>query len=211
MAVWLGLIFLGLVILYRHKLVEEWVFFRTRRKEWIRDKWKNWGEPFVVAAILAVVIRTFILGPYKIPTGSMEPTFMVGDRIFVDKVSYRFKAPQRGDIIVFKYPLDKKKDFVKRLAGLPNEEIEIREGSLRVNGEEIAEAPFSDHYYYNVTDGKFGQEGQSFKIPEGQYFVLGDNSAHSSDSRSWGFVPHKNLVGKAFLIWWPPKRIKMVD
>ncbi|HXV28529.1 MAG TPA: signal peptidase I, partial [bacterium] len=115
MPIWIPLVVLAVLILYRRKIVEEWRFFRTERKEWVREKWKNWGEPFLIAAVLAVLIRTFIVGPYKIPTGSMRPTFMEGDRIFVDKLSYRFQAPKRGDILVFKYPKDKKKDFVKRL------------------------------------------------------------------------------------------------
>jgi signal peptidase I len=211
MMLWVPLVLLGLVILYRKKLAEEWHFFRTRRTEWFREKWKNWGEPFVVAAILAFAIRTFLVGPYKIPTGSMRPTFLEGDRIFVDKLSYRFKIPQRGDIIVFKYPLDKKKDFVKRLAGLPGDEISIEQGKLYINGEAMDDPPFGEHYYYNRDDWDYAKEGQTIQIPEGQYFTLGDNSSQSSDSRNWGFVPRKNIVGKAFCIWWPPRRIKLVE
>lgn len=203
------LIFIGVVVLYRRQLAEEWMCFRTRRREWLYDKWKNWGEPFVVAAILAIIIRTFLLGPYKIPTGSMRPTFMEGDRIFVDKISYRFHEPERGDIIVFKYPLDKKKDFVKRLAGLPGETLEIKEGKIYVEGKALVDRPFSKYYYYNREDWDYAREGQKIIIPEDSYFALGDNSAASSDSRNWGFVPKKNLVGKAFVIWWPPKRAKL--
>ena len=210
MIVWIPLMILGMAILYRHKITEEWHFFRTRRKEWIKEKWKNWGEPFVIAAILALLIRTFLLGPYKIPTGSMRPTFLEGDRIFVDKVTYRFHEPQRGDIVVFKYPLDRKKDFVKRLVGLSKDQVEIREGKLWINGEMMETPPFSEHYYYNRDDWQFGKVGQAIKVPGDNFFVLGDNSAQSSDSRNWGFVPKKNMVGKAFFIWWPPNRIKLV-
>ncbi len=202
----LGLI---LLIMYRHKLKDEWHGFRSQRKEWLRDKWKNWGEPFFVAAILAFLIRSFILGPYKIPTGSMRTTFLEGDRIFVDKVSYRFRSPNRGDIIVFKYPVDPKKDFVKRLVGLPGDQIEIKKGKIILNGETLDETPFSEHYYYNRNDWDYGKEGQIIHVPEESYFALGDNSAQSSDSRFWGFVPAKNIVGKAFFIWWPPKRVKL--
>ena len=207
--IWIGLIGIGALILYRGRLAEEWRLFRTERKAWLHAKWKNWGEPFVVAAILAIVIRTFLLGPYKIPTGSMIPTFMIGDRIFVDKVSYRFKEAERGDIIVFKYPLDKKKDFVKRLVGLPGDQLEIREGKVLINGKALDDEPFSKNYYYNVKDSEYGKLGQVINIPEDSYFAMGDNSAHSSDSRSWGFVSKDNLVGKAFLIWWPSKRVKI--
>lgn len=210
MIVWVSLIGLGAVILYRHKIAEEWTQFRTHRREWFYDKWKNWGEPFVVAAVLAILIRTFLLGPYKIPTGSMIPTFMVGDRIFVDKVSYRFHEPERGDIIVFKYPLDMKKDFVKRLVGMPGEKLEIRDGKIFVAEKFLDDGVFTKNYYYNVKESPFGQPDQTIEVPADSYFVLGDNSAHSSDSRSWGFVPKKNVVGKAFLIWWPVNRVKMV-
>lgn len=140
----------------------------------------------------------------------MRPTFLEGDRIFVDKVSYRFHGPERGDIIVFRYPLDKKKDFVKRLVGFPGDKIEIREGKIYLNGTPLNEPPFSDHYYYNRDDWSYGKEGQIFEVPAHSYFALGDNSAQSSDSRNWGFVPEKNMVGKAFCIWWPPNRVKLV-
>jgi signal peptidase I len=210
MYIWIPLIVLALVILFRHRILEEWYFFRTQRKDWLREKWKNWGEPFLIAAVLAVLIRTFLIGPYKIPTGSMRPTFLEGDRIFVDKISYRFHAPKRGDILVFKYPLDKKKDFVKRLAALPGERVEIQEGKLMINDQPIEDAPFSEHYYYNREDWDYGKKEAVIVVPSDSYFVLGDNSAQSSDSRNWGFVPQKNIVGKAFLIWWPPKRVKLV-
>lgn len=211
MLVWGPLVAVILIVLFRRQIAEEWNFFCTRRKEWFWDKWKNWGEPFIIAALLAVLIRTFLLGPYKIPTGSMIPTFMIGDRIFVDKVSYRFREPERGEIIVFKYPLDEKKDFVKRLVGLPGEEVQIKDGKIVVNGEPVDNERLTQNYYYNVMHSQYGEPNQVIQIPENSYFVLGDNSAHSSDSRSWGFVPKDNVVGRAFLIWWPPTRIKLPD
>jgi len=206
---WILPVTLVLAYVYRDKLAQEWKFSRTEPRRWLLEKWKNWGEPLLIAAVLAIFIRTFIFGPYKIPTGSMKPTFMEEDKIFVDKLSYRFHSPKRGDIIVFKYPLDRKKDFVKRLAGLPGEALEIRKGVLVVNGKPMTDPPFSKNTYYNVEDWKFGKSGQVIRIPEGHYFALGDNSAHSADSRQWGFVPKKDLVGKAFMIWWPPKRIRL--
>ncbi|MFA6600679.1 MAG: signal peptidase I [Candidatus Omnitrophota bacterium] len=201
----------ALLVSYRRKFFREWQRFRLDRRAWLYEKWKNWGEPFVVAAILAVIIRTFLVGPYKIPTGSMRPTFLEEDKIFVDKISYRFHEPVRGDIIVFRYPMDRKKDFVKRLVGLPGEKIQITDGKLVVNGRELGEAPFADHYYYNREDWPYGKMGQVIEVPEGHYFALGDNSAQSSDSRNWGFVPRKDVIGKAFCIWWPPQRIKLTD
>ncbi len=206
---WIALLAVVLAFMYRAKLVHEWRFARREPKRWLFEKWKNWGEPLLIAAVLAIFIRTFIFGPYKIPTGSMKPTFMEEDKIFVDKLSYRFHGPERGDIIVFKYPLDRKKDFVKRLAGLPGETVEIRDGVLIVNGKPMTEPPFSLNTYYNVEDWKYGKSGEVIRVPDGHFFALGDNSAHSADSRQWGFVPKKDLVGKAFMIWWPPQRIRL--
>lgn len=206
-----AIVLAAIVIMNRKTIAEDWTLFKTDKRRWLYLKWKNWGEPFVVAALLAVIIRSFLLGPYKIPTGSMKPTFMEGDRIFVDKVSYRFHTPERGDIIVFKYPQDKKKDFVKRLVGLPGEKVMIQDGKLIVDGRILDENPFALYYYYNRLDWQYGKEGLTIVVPPEHYFVLGDNSAQSSDSRNWGFVPKKNLVGRAFFIWWPLKRIKLVD
>ncbi|MBI4357867.1 MAG: signal peptidase I [Candidatus Omnitrophica bacterium] len=173
--------------------------------------WKEWGEPFLIAALIAILIRTFILGPYKIPTGSMRPTLLEGDRIFVDKITYRFRPPRRGEIVVFKYPVEPKKDFVKRLVAFGGEEIEIRDGSVFVNGERLDNLPqIASHYYYNRSDWAYAQEGQKIKVPPSTFFVLGDNSAQSSDSRNWGFVPKAYLIGRAFLIWWPLDRIGIV-
>lgn len=209
------LLIIGILFFYRkkinQKLISEWNFCRSDFKTWLFVKWKNWGEPLLIALVLAILIRTFAFGPYKIPTGSMIPTFMVGDKIFVDKISYRFNEPERGDIIVFKYPLDQKKDYVKRLVGLPGDNIEIRNGIILINGKAVTEEPFSKHYYYNVEDWEFGRSGITIEVPKDHYFVLGDNSAHSSDSRHWGFVPAKDVIGKAFIIWWPPKRIQLTD
>lgn len=195
-------------IFYRSRLQFEWQSFRNDWKSWFKRMWKEWGEPFLIAAVIAILIRTFLLGPYKIPTGSMRPTLLEGDRIFVDKITYRFRPPERGEIVVFKYPIDPKKDFVKRLIAFGGEEVEIRNGSVLVNGKALQEpAQIPNHYYYNRNDWPYAKEGQVFKVPNGSFFVLGDNSAQSSDSRNWGFVPRKYLIGKAFLIWWPIYRI----
>ena len=211
MKVLLLLAAVAVVVLLRKRWVEDLRFFRTDRRAWLRDKWENWIKPLLIAAVLAVGIRTFLFGPYKIPTGSMHPVLMEGDRIFVDKISYRFRPPQRGDIVVFKYPLDRKKDFVKRLVGLGGETVEIREGQLYVNGARL-ERPhlFANQFYYNREDWNYGKIGQVVPVPASHYFVLGDNSAQSSDSRNWGFVPVRDVIGKAVLIWWPPPRFRIL-
>src|SRR3989338_7879692 len=132
-----SIVLIGLGIWYRGKIYSEWQMFRSNRKEWLRRVWKEWGEPFLIAALIAIFIRTFLVGPYKIPTGSMRMTLLEGDRIFVDKITYRFRPPKRGEIIVFKYPLEPKKDYVKRLVAFGGEEVEIKDGAVYINGERL--------------------------------------------------------------------------
>lgn len=183
---------------------------------------REWTESIVVAVILALFIRAFIVQPFKIPTGSMIPTLKVGDRILVNKFIYGAKVPftktrlpkvrdpKVGDVIVFTYPLDKKKDYIKRLVGLKGQTIEIKNGNIYINGEFLDDPKIISQYYYDSPAYKYGQEGQVVEIPKDSYFVLGDNSASSSDSRVWGFVPERNVEGEAFLIFWPPNRIRLI-
>lgn len=170
---------------------------------------KEWGESIIIAFILAMIIRTFVVQAFKIPSGSMRTTFLEGDRILVNKFIYRFKEPQRGDIVVFKYPEDQKKDFVKRLIAKSGETVEIKDGGIYID-DKLVETPQTIRgvYYYNR--GDYGGLNQKIKVPADSYYVLGDNSASSRDSRYWGFVPKKNLLGKAFVIYWPLSRIKVV-
>lgn len=170
---------------------------------------KEWVEPVVIAVILALIIRTFVVQAFKIPTGSMRPTLIEGDRILVNKFIYKFKEPERGDVIVFKSPEDRKKDFIKRLVGLSGEEIEISNGTVLINKKAVnSDSVLRERYYYNR--GDFGREGQSVIIPDDAYYAMGDNSISSRDSRYWGFMPKKYLIGKAFLIYWPLTRIRLI-
>ncbi len=182
---------------------------------------REWTESILIAVVLALFIRTFIVQAFKIPSGSMIPTFKVGDRIFVNKFIYgarvpltpwslpAVRQPKRGDIIVFKSPEDPKKDFVKRLIAVGGEEVEIREGKIYINGSVMDEpASIRTVYYYNA--GNYGFEGKATKVPEDSYFALGDNSGSSRDSRYWGFVPKKNMIGKVIFIYWPVYRMKAV-
>lgn len=189
-----------------------------RRKSAARE----WAESIVIALILALLIRQFIVQAFKIPTGSMRMTLIEGDRILVNKFMYGAKfpftdfrlpdlrQPKRGDVIVFMYPEDPKKDFIKRLVALPGETIEIRNGNIYIDGKLNADPLIYNRYYYNRLDSEFGKEGQKIKVPEGSYYVLGDNSSSSRDSRYWGFVPEKNILGKAILIYWPPQRVRLI-
>jgi signal peptidase I len=181
---------------------------------------REWIESIVVAFILAMIIRSFLVQAFKIPTGSMRPTLIEGDVILVNKFSYGAKIPftqlrlpgfeklKRGDVVVFIYPEDKNKDFIKRLIGLPGEILEIKNGTIYINDNPLLDPVFNQSYYYNR--GDFAQEAQKITIPKDHYFFLGDNSASSKDSRYWGFVPWKNILGKALLIYWPPQRIRII-
>jgi signal peptidase I len=181
---------------------------------------KETFETVASAVILALLIRSFVIQPFKIPTGSMEPTLQPRDRILVLRYVYglripftfqryfKFKSPKVGDIIVFNYPEDTKRDFIKRCVALPGDELEIKNGVLWRNGKPLREEPFNRVYYYNR--GEFGREGEALKIPPQMYFALGDNSASSKDSRYWGYLDDKFLVGKAVLVYWPPNRIRIL-
>ncbi|MGE5308566.1 MAG: signal peptidase I [Deltaproteobacteria bacterium] len=180
----------------------------------------EWIESAIVALLLALVIRTFIVQAFRIPTGSMRPTLLEGDAILVNKFLYGARVPftgwqlpavrnpVRGDIIVFMYPEDPKKDFIKRLVGLPGESVEIRNGTIYVNDRPVTDPSFNGRYYYNR--GDYGDTGKKVTVPDHSYFVLGDNSFSSQDSRYWGFVPEKYIRGKAICIYWPPNRIRAI-
>lgn len=149
----------------------------------------------VTALVLAILIKTFVVGNFWIPSESMVPTIQVNDKIIVTNFSYWFDGPQRGDVVVFKYPLNTKKDYVKRCIGLPGETIEFKDSKLYVNGEMVPE-PY-------LPEGLTFQDFGPILVPDGEYFMCGDNRNHSADSRMWGFVPKKLLIGKAQFIYWP--------
>ena len=166
-----------------------------------------WFFPLIFSAGSAITIRTFFLAPYKFPTQSMSPTLHSGDKIFVNKWIYRHENPKRGDLVVFQYPLDPRKDFLKRVVGLPGEKLKIQDGHIYIDDKLLVAPEFPmDRPYFNVEDWKYGKSGMVIQIPQNSYFVLGDNSAHSADSRQWGFVPRQTIKAKAFFIWWPPNR-----
>ena len=169
---------------------------------------KEYAESLLIALVLAMIIRTFVIQAFKIPTGSMNPTLIAGDRILVNKFIYRFRKPERGEIVVFKYPQNPKLPYIKRLVGVGPENIEIRDGRILINEEETNNQHITPRFYYNR--GDYAQAGQTIDIPEDNFFVLGDNSGNSKDSRYWGFVPRKNFLGKALLIYWPLNRLRLL-
>ena len=188
---------------------------------------REWIESILIAAVLAIFVRTFFFQVYKIPTTSMVPTLLPGDKIFVSKLVYGpkipfsdgrlpgIRRPNRGEIAVFVPPHEidnswlKKKAYIKRLIGLPGDKVLIKEGNVYINGEMVVEPHIARNYYFN--QGDYGAENREVIIPEGMYFFLGDNSISSLDSRFWGFVEEKDIVGKAIFIWWPAKRISIIE
>ena len=170
---------------------------------------KEYAESLIIAFVLAMIIRHFIVQAFKIPTGSMRKTLIEGDRILVNKFIFKFEKPKSGDVIVFKYPEDPKIAFIKRLIAVGKTTLEIQDGRILLDGKLAQNQRVNSRYYYN--NGEFGNIGQTITVSEDNYYVLGDNSSNSRDSRYWGFVPHKNLIGKAMLIYWPPNRIRLID
>ena len=183
---------------------------------------REWIESIVIAFILAMFIRTFFIQAFKIPSGSMRPTLIERDRLMVNKIRYGPKVPfsknkrfpglsepKRGDVLVFIYPVDPSRDFIKRLVGFGGETIEIKDGDIYVNGALIEDPVIKDNYYYNR--GEYGKKGVAIEVPKDHYFVLGDNSGSSSDGRFWGYIPKENVIGRAELIYWPLKRMRFIQ
>ena len=184
---------------------------------------REWVEAIIIAAALAIFLRTFFFQIYKIPTTSMVPTLVPGDKIFVSKLTYGpkipftplriqgFRKPKRFDIIVFVPPIaaERNKAYIKRLIGLPGDKIKLRDGNIHINGKIVVDSKIARNYYYN--QGEYGARGKETVVPEGKYFFLGDNSISSKDGREWGFADEKDIIGKAVLIWWPLKRITMLE
>lgn len=181
----------------------------------LRSRLRENVEAILIAIVIALFIRTFVVQAFKIPSGSMKPTLQIGDHILVNKFSYGIKIPyigkvifpvgdpQHGDIVVFKFPVDPRKDFIKRVIGAGGDVVEIQDKTVYVNGKPL------NHDVGVYTDPRtiagslkprdnFGP----ITVPKGALFVMGDNRDESFDSRFWGFVPVRDVSGKAFIIYW---------
>lgn len=181
---------------------------------------RDWGDSIVTAFFIAMVIRTFLFQPFRIPSGSMRPTLIEEDRLFVNKLAYGpllpftkiripgFTKPRRGDVVVFRFPVTRDKDFIKRVIAFGGEKIEIREGQVLVDGQPVIDGTIAKIHYYNM--GEYAVVGHSIDVPPGHFFVMGDNSRGSHDSRFWGFVPQELLIGRADVIFWPPTRMRLI-
>jgi len=236
-------------------LLDKFILAAKRAEGVAEPWWVEYAKSFFPVILIVFCIRSFLIEPFKIPSGSMIPTLHVGDFILVNKFTYGIRLPvinekvvqlnnpQRGDVMVFRYPEDPSLDYIKRVIGLPGDTVEYRNKRLLINGVEQTQTPEGDYNY--VESGmrfvhtekrqeKLGEikhdllvnpemptlhldrvvefKGHEYceydndnmvrcKVPEGQYFMMGDNRDNSRDSRYWGFVPDNQIVGKAFFIW----------
>src|SRR5262245_5599677 len=186
----------------------------TFKKSTIRE----YFESIVIAVILALFVRTWAVQAFKIPTGSMENNLLIGDHLLVNKFIFgatvsqletkylAVREPRRGDILVFKYPDEPERDFIKRVIGLPGDTLELRNKKVFVNGQ-----PLDEPYVHFLEPASNSQEVTSFdvrerygpvRVPDGQFFVMGDNRDNSQDSRYWGFLPRGYIKGRALMIYW---------
>lgn len=194
-----------------------------------------YGKAFFPVILIVFCLRSFLVEPFRIPSGSMLPTLNIGDFILVNKFDYGLRlpilnkklveldSPQRGEVMVFRFPQDPSVHFIKRIVGLPGDEILIRNKRLIINGEPVPLIPdgrytyeakskngketdrflemLGEHEHDVVMDLSSRAVNQRIVVPEGNYFLMGDNRDHSNDGRYWGFVPDENVVGRAFFIW----------
>jgi len=163
----------------------------------------DWGETLLVALVMALIFRHYVIQVSVVPTGSMIPTFNEGDRCLVNRFIYKFSEPERGDIMVFKSPYGKGDDYVKRCIGLPGERVRIVRGIVYINDTPlvIPGARIRHDLFYM----------DEVQVPEGHYFALGDNRGFSKDSRFFGFVSKEDLTGQAFFSFWPLSRMRLLN
>jgi len=157
---------------------------------------KSWLRDILVAFVIAIFIVVFVVQPVKVEGTSMQPRLVDQERIFVNRFIYQFKNITRGDVVVFRYPRDHRKSFIKRVLAVPGDEVEIRNGMVYLNGARISEPYVNPEFLDN-------RSFPNVIVPRGQYFVLGDHRSSSNDSRNWGFVSQELIYGKAFFSYWP--------
>ena len=162
----------------------------------------------IVALLIVVPIRYFVFQPFFVRGQSMEPNFHDGDYLIIDELSYRLRDPQRGEVIVFKYPENPSQRYIKRIVGLPGESVEIENGRVYIINKEGTEV-LSEYDY--LIDNIYTPGETSISLGEEQYFVLGDNRPSSSDSRRWGTLPRENIIGRVLLRAWPPNTLAYIE
>ncbi|MFH1840776.1 MAG: signal peptidase I [Candidatus Shapirobacteria bacterium] len=161
-------------------------------------------ETVVIALAVFVIVYLFLFAPHQVKGNSMYPSFHDGDYLLTDKISYRLNAPQPGDVIVFTAPQNREYDYIKRIIAAPLESVELCQGQVTVNNRLLMETYLPDNL--KTLSGSFTKECQKITLGKDEFFVLGDNRSHSSDSREWGIVPRSLIIGKAWLRYWPVER-----
>lgn len=232
---------------------------RLRDEKLRQPWWLEYTASFFPVILVVFLVRSFVVEPFKIPSGSMVPTLLVGDFILVNKFEYGLRLPivntkitqgsplKRGDVVVFRYPKDESVDYIKRVIGLPGDTIAYENKHLTINGKPVSESPLPDYFdeerigyakqfeenlegrqhailnnpavppfvigaedYPNRDNCSYNSEGVVCKVPAGHYFMMGDNRDNSADSRYWGFVPDRNIVGRAFFVWMNFSNLKRI-
>ncbi len=166
-------------------------------------------ETLAVFVAIVMVIYFFIAQPHKVSGSSMFPNFHTGDYIITNKITYRFQEPKRGDIIVLKNPKDTSQDFIKRIIGLPNDQVKVQDGHVFINGKQLQEKYLDPSLL--TPPGAFLREGQEITVEPGNYIVMGDNRTASSDSREWGYVPKEDIIGKVAFRYWPKDSFGLIS
>ncbi len=162
----------------------------------------------IFAGAIFLVLYLLVMQPHKIKGSSMENNFHDGEYLLTDKISYRFREPNRGEVIIFKAPGANGDDFIKRIIGLPGEKVSIHEGKVYINGLVLNEIYIPQTTPTNA--GVFLSEDKELEVPAGEYFVLGDNRNHSADSRTFGFIQKSSIIGKAWFLYWPLSNLGLI-
>ncbi len=165
-------------------------------------------ETVVVALVISIVLYIFVMTPHEVIGNSMHPTYKNGEYLMANKITYRIRDPQRGDVIIFKH--SETQDFIKRIIALPGDTVMLKDGQLYINGTLLDESSYLNDTVY-TNGGDFLKEGESKTIPDGEYFVCGDNRPHSSDSRVFGSIEESNIKGKAWVVYFPFSEFRVVQ
>lgn len=182
-------------------------FERPEKENSLKAEILSWLQILVTAACIAFVLNTFIIANSRVPTGSMENTIMPGDRVIGSRLSYLFSSPERGDIVIFRYPDNESVYYVKRVIGLPGDTIDIIDDEIYLNG---SDTPLEEPYLREEMNHR---ETMHFEVPEDSYFMMGDNRNNSLDARYWNntYVKHDKLVAKVLFRYWPLNQIGKVE
>lgn len=166
-------------------------------------------ETFVVALAIFVICYLFLFQFHQVNGASMLPNFQNSEMIITDKISYRLKPPEKGDIVIFRAPKNRELDYIKRIIAVPGDKVELTNAGVFINGEKLKEDYLDTSLI--TSEGAFLRYGQSFLVPENEYIVFGDNRPHSSDSREWGTITKDDLIGKVFLRIWPLNKFGLIS